>query len=185
MTELSLNILDICQNSITAGADLIEIEIAEDTVKDVLSIKIKDNGCGMDEDFLSRVTDPFTTTRTTRKIGMGIPLFKMSAEMTGGSFEISSKKGAGTEIAAEYVYSSIDRMPLGDMRGTILTLVRLNNSINFCYQHRYNDKKFIFDTREIRKVLGGEISLSENEVIEWIGDFLKENYDYICGKADN
>ena len=122
MKELSLHILDIVKNSVKAKADLIEIKIDEDRAGNRLVIEIIDDGCGMSEEFLKRVRDPFTTTRTTRKVGMGIPLFEMAAVMAGGSFDISSKVGEGTKVAAVFAYDSIDRAPLGDMVGTMQTI---------------------------------------------------------------
>lgn len=113
MRELSLNILDIAQNSISAGASLITIEVSEDTREHLLSLTVSDNGCGMDEETLRNVCDPFFTTRTTRKVGMGIPLFRLAAEQTGGSFEITSEKGVGTSTKAVFHSDSIDFTPLG------------------------------------------------------------------------
>lgn len=122
MTELSLHVLDIAKNSTKAGATLIEIEISEDVDSNLLVIEIKDNGCGMDKDFLSKVLDPFKTTRTTRKVGMGLSLFKNACELTGGNLEITSEVGKGTNVKAVFVYDSIDRQPVGDMAATILLL---------------------------------------------------------------
>lgn len=122
MTEISLNILDVAQNSVRAEASLIEISVNIDSATDRLEIIIRDNGCGMTPEQVESVTDPFFTTRTTRKIGLGIPFFKQSAELTGGSFGIKSEVGKGTETAAVYVLSSIDRMPLGNMTQTIHSL---------------------------------------------------------------
>ena len=112
MPELSLNILDVTQNSVTAGANLIKINISASTADDRLTISISDNGCGMTEEQVKNVTDPFFTSRTTRKVGLGIPFFKMAAELTGGSFRIESKVGEGTTTTAVFGLSSIDRMPL-------------------------------------------------------------------------
>ena len=154
MTEISLNILDVAQNSVRAEATLIEISVAIDTAGDKLTVTIKDNGCGMSEEQVENVTDPFFTTRTTRKIGLGIPFFKQSAEMTGGSFSIKSELGVGTTTEAVYVLSSIDRMPLGDMTQTIHSLVTMNTHIDFLYTYSADDKDFTLDTREFREILG-------------------------------
>ncbi len=129
MTEISLNILDVAQNSVSAGASLIEISVIADTESDMMSVTVKDDGCGMAEEQLSKVTDPFFTTRTTRNIGLGVPFFKMSAESTGGRFKIESEKGRGTCVTAEFILSSIDRMPLGDITGTVHTLIVFNADI--------------------------------------------------------
>ena len=115
MRELSLHILDIAQNSIKAEAECLRIAVIEDLINDKLTIKIKDDGTGMDADTVKKVVDPFYTTRTTRKVGLGIPLFKLSAEQCGGYFEIKSQLGIGTEITAVFKHSHIDRVPLGNM----------------------------------------------------------------------
>jgi anti-sigma regulatory factor (Ser/Thr protein kinase) len=173
MEELSLHILDIVQNSIVAGATLIEVEIVEDTSKDTLEIDINDNGCGMDEEVLKRVCDPFTTGRTTRRVGLGIPLFKLAAEQTGGSFEITSEKGVGTKVRAVFGYSHIDRQPLGDTASTMHQLITANDEIDILYTHTKDNKSFTADTREMRAVLGG-VPFSQFEVSVWLLEYLKE-----------
>lgn len=167
MTELSLNVLDIAQNSVVAGAKLIEITVSINTVADRMIISIKDDGKGMDNEALQKAQDPFFTTRTTRKVGLGVPLFKMSAEMTGGSFRIESRPGEGTLTEAAYAYSHIDRMPLGDMASTISTLVSGNESIDFIFTYQKDSSIFCLDTRELREVMA-EIPLSSREVLEFI-----------------
>lgn len=174
MQELSLNVLDIVQNSISAGASVIEITVRESIVSDTLYIGVKDNGSGMTKEQLEKVIDPFYTTRTTRRIGFGVPFFKMSAEMTGGSFTINSTLGEGTIIEATYTHSHIDRMPLGDINGTVLTLIQLNPDIDFVYSYSYEENSFTADTREFRQVLG-DIPLSSPEVLEFIRAYLGEN----------
>ena len=135
MRELSLNILDIAQNSLSAGAGLVTLTVDEDSGADSLTLRVEDDGRGMDADTLQRVRDPFYTTRTTRKVGMGIPLFRMAAEMTGGSLDIVSEPGKGTAVTASFSLSHIDRMPLGDMAGTVTALIRLNPGVDFVYRH--------------------------------------------------
>lgn len=174
MTELSLNVLDVAQNSVKAKASLIEISVDIDTKSDSLQIVIKDNGCGMSEETVKRVTDPFYTTRTTRKVGLGVPFFKMAAEMTGGSFNIASTLGKGTTVTAQFVLSSIDRMPLGDMCGTIETLIVYNTQIEWIYSYRVDDDKFVLSTTEMKEILGG-IPLDNPEIVAYIRDYLKEN----------
>ena len=180
MKELSLNVLDVAENSVRANATLVEIEVLENTPRDLMTIRMADDGKGMDEEFLAQVTDPFTTTRTTRKVGMGIPLFKEAAEATGGTFQIKSQGGKGTEVYATFTYSHIDRMPLGDMAGTVSTLVQCNPDIDFLYRHTFNDKSFTFDTREIRETLDG-VPLSEPDVVFWVKGFLEENINQLYG----
>lgn len=174
MPEISLNILDVAENSIRAKAELIEIEVIVDTKKDRLSVMIKDDGCGMSQEKAKKVTDPFFTTRTTRKVGLGIPFFKQAAEDTGGSFEICSKEGAGTTVTAVFGLSHIDRMPLGDINATIHTLIVFNEPVEFRYKYVYDDRQFELDTRQIKEILGN-VSLKEAEVSRFIKEYLDEN----------
>ncbi|MBE6814267.1 MAG: sensor histidine kinase [Ruminococcaceae bacterium] len=176
MRELSLNILDIAQNSISAGASLTEIVVNENTKDKTLLIGIYDNGCGMTEEQVKSVIDPFFTARTTRKVGMGIPLFKMSCEQTGGKFTIESEKGVGTKINALYKTDSIDFTPLGDIASTIVTIVSMNADKEFLYRRVLDDKEFIFSTVEIKKILDG-VPLSESSVMNWIEEYLNEQYN--------
>jgi len=131
MQELSLNILDVAQNSVRAGATLTEITVDEQPADDRLTISIRDNGCGMAPEQVRQVTDPFFTTRTTRRVGLGVPLLKMAAELTGGSLEITSEPGRGTSLRAVFGLNHIDRMPLGDIAATICSLVQCNPDIDF------------------------------------------------------
>ena len=173
MKEISLNILDIAENSVKAGAALTEISIEETETK--LSVSIKDNGCGMDEETLNRVTDPFYNTRTTRKVGLGIPLFKEAAEQTGGSFSIQSRENFGTHTSAVFNKDHLDCMPLGDIISTVTTLIQGHPDSDFLFTHKIGDKEIRLDTRELRAVRG-DVPLSEYEVICWIEEFLKEQY---------
>lgn len=178
MTEISLNILDVAQNSVTAKASLTRISVRADTYKDILEVIIDDNGCGMTEDQLNNVEDPFFTTRTTRKVGLGIPFFKLAAESTGGSFNITSEVGKGTTVTAIFGLSHIDRMPLGDMTSTIHTIITMNPSLDFVYEYQIDDRKFSLDTREFREILG-DVPFNSPEVSEYIKDYLKENKDEV------
>lgn len=173
MRELSLNVLDIAQNSIVAGATLIELVVKEDTVTDRLTLVIADNGRGMTPEQLAQVRDPFYTTRTTRKVGMGVPLFRMASEMAGGEFVIQSSVGEGTTVTATFGLTHIDRMPLGDMAATVSTLIRLNPHLDFVYRHAVDDRLFELDTRVLREVLDG-VPLSEPDVMEWIDSNMAE-----------
>lgn len=173
MKELSLHILDIAENSVKAGASLIEISVAEDENNDTLIIEIKDNGCGMSEEFLKRVKDPFSTTRTTRRVGMGLSLFEAAAEQCGGGLEISSKEGVGTDVLVTFTLNHIDRAPLGDMAGTMQTLIGGSPDIDFIYQYRKNSNEFVLNTAEIRQTLG-DVPLDTPEVLLWIGDYINE-----------
>ncbi len=180
MKELSLNILDIAMNSVKAKASLIEILI--DEAEDTLTLIIKDDGCGMKPDFVQKVTDPFSTTRTTRKVGLGLPFLKLEAEMTGGDMDISSRHiddypdDHGTVVTAKFHKNHIDYTPLGDVVSTVTTLVQGSPDIDFVFRHTVNDGQVELDTRELRTVLGEDIPLNSIEIINWIADSLKEEY---------
>ena len=178
MRELSLNILDIAQNSISASASLITIEVSENTTDNTLLIGIYDNGKGMSEEQVKSVIDPFFTTRTTRKVGMGIPLFKMAAEQTGGSLEIKSELGVGTDVKAYFKTDSVDFTPLGDVASTIQMLITMNTDRDFVYKHTVNEKEFVCDTREIKEILG-DVPLDTYEVSQWLKDFITENTEVL------
>lgn len=180
MRELSLNVMDIAQNSISAGASLITITVEEDAALDELMISIGDNGRGMTPEQVQHVTDPFFTTRTTRSVGLGVPLFKMEAEMTGGRFSIESTVGVGTTTTAVFKPSSVDMIPLGDINGTINMLVMMNPDLDFLYTRRYTPaggerREFALDTRELRTVLGEDVPLNLPDVTQWVKDYLSEN----------
>ncbi len=177
MRELSLNIMDVAQNSVAAGASLIIIRAMERENR--LTIEIQDNGKGMTQAQVSQVTDPFFTTRTTRKVGLGVPLFKMQAEMTGGSFSIVSHLGEGTTVKAEFVTSHVDMIPLGDMDATILLLITCNPERDFVYIRAKDGREFTLDTRQLRGVLGEEVPLNTPDVAAWIKEFLQEQTSYI------
>ena len=180
MKELSLNVLDITKNSTKAGATLIVIHIIESDER--LVISIKDNGRGMDEETVRTVTDPFYTTRTTRKVGMGIPLFKLAAEQTGGYIDIksvtkeSNAVSHGTEVTATFNKKHIDFTPLGDIISTVQLLVQGDPDVDFVYIHEKNSSRVELDTRDLREILE-DVPLDSFEVIGWIGDNLKEQYD--------
>lgn len=182
MTELSLNILDIAENSVKAGASLTEITVSVMSADNLLEIIIRDNGCGMTEEQVKKVIDPFYTTRTTRKVGLGVPFFKESAEAAGGSFLVNSKVGVGTTVKASYELSHIDRMPMGDLTATIHTLVTMHEDIDFLFTYKVDENEFVLDTRELREILGG-ISFKEYEVSNYIKEYLKENITSVTGET--
>lgn len=189
MRELSLNVMDIAQNSISAGAGLITIEVREDRGEDTLSISIRDNGRGMTPEQVEHVTDPFFTTRTTRSVGLGVPLFKMEAEMTGGSFSIQSKLGEGTVTTAVFKPSSVDMIPLGDINGTVSMLVLMNPELDFIFQRSLitqegDQREFDLRTTQLREVLGGDVPLNAPDVTQWINEYLAENTaELLAGEA--
>lgn len=181
LTEISLNILDIAENSVRAGASLVEIVVSANRKNDLLQVEIKDNGCGMSKEQLKRVEDPFFTTRTTRKVGFGVSFFKQAALMTGGSFSITSELSVGTQVKASFGLSHIDRMPLGDMTATIHTLAVYHKEMDFLYSYQVDDRSFVLDTREFREILGG-VPFDNQEVSQYIREFLIENKEATdCG----
>ena len=183
MRELSLNVMDIAQNSVTANASLITITVNESDKDDFLDIFIEDNGKGMTKEQVQSVIDPFFTTRKTRKVGLGIPLFKMAAEQTGGYLTIESQVGIGTKVHAHFVKSSVDMTPLGDINSTVKILIQCNPCLDFVFNHSTDNGEFTLDTRDLREVLGEDVPLSTPDVLEWIGGFLEEQSDIIYGGA--
>ncbi len=181
MKEISLNILDVVSNSVKAKAERIDILLTESMARNVLELAIIDNGCGMSPDFLSGVTDPFTTTRTTRKVGLGLPLLKMAALGCDGTFDITSQIGIGTTVKATFRLDHLDRMPLGNMAETMVTLISMCDSIRYVYTHKTDEGEFVFDSKEIADTLGSEIPLSTPEILAWISDYIKENLENIKG----
>jgi len=178
MRELSLHILDIAQNAIKAEAAILRIAIIEDYQHDMLVIKVKDDGVGMDEEMLQKVVDPFFTTRTTRKVGLGIPLFKLAALQCDGSFEIKSKLGVGTEIFASFKYSHIDRVPLGNMAETIVSIINVCDAMDLIYTHEIEGKTFTLNTKEIKKLLDG-INITNIDVLAWLKSYIEEGLEEI------
>ncbi len=174
LMELSLNVLDIVQNSTRAGARLIEISVSIDSEDELLVIEICDDGSGISPEELKRVVDPFFTSRTTRKVGLGIPFFKTSAEMTGGKFSIHSALNKGTKVLAEFKTSHIDCMPLGDISSTIHNLVVYHPDVDFIYKYSYNREFFILDTREFKEILG-DLPFDSPEISAYIMDYLVQN----------
>ncbi|KHO62149.1 MULTISPECIES: ATP-binding protein [Thermoanaerobacter] len=174
MKELALYILDLSQNSIRAGAKNIYIEINIDTSKDMLKVSIEDDGCGMNEKFLKKVTDPFITTRKERKVGLGIPLFKELVQLCGGNFEIFSEEGKGTKIIGTFKLSSVDLVPIGDMASTIVSLILSAPEVDIVYKYNKDNYEFLFDTKELKKILK-EVNINDIKVLNWIKEYVKEN----------
>jgi hypothetical protein len=173
LRELSLHLLDIAENSISAGATNINILVAEYTKEDRLNLAVADNGKGMDADLLARVTDPFTTTRTTRKVGLGIPLLKEAAEACNGSLLIWSEPGKGTRIDIEFQRSHIDRMPLGNLADTYRTLIISEPEINWLLRYRLDEYEFVYDQQQVREALG-DTAFSDPLVLSFIRTTFEE-----------
>lgn len=184
MRELSLHVLDILENALEAGASRIVLEIDEDSATNRLTIGITDNGRGMSPETLQRIADPFFTTRTTRNVGLGIPLFKAAAQRCNGDLAITSQLGAGTRVLAEFQLDHIDRAPLGDMRGTLLSVLLSQHICDLHYRHRVNARTFEFDTAELRQILG-DVPLTHPQVRAWIEDFLSEGYAELYGRSQH
>jgi anti-sigma regulatory factor (Ser/Thr protein kinase) len=178
LRELTLHLLDLAANSVSALSQNISIEVVEDTISDRLCMSVKDDGKGMDAEMVSKVVDPFVTTRTTRKVGLGIPLLKAAAEACNGSFKIESEPGAGTFVKAEFQRSHIDRMPLGDLAATFLTLLIGTPDVHWIFRYKVNDREFLFDDRPVKKELG-DIPLSEPLVINFLRVYLSDGINSI------
>lgn len=174
MPEISLNILDVAENSTRAKASLVQITVDADQAADRLTVIIADDGCGMTAEQVAKVTDPFFTSRKTRKVGLGVPFFKLAAESTGGSFSIESEPGVGTTVTAVFVLSHIDRMPLGDITSTIHQLIVYHPDTDFLYRYIYNGASFDLDTREFREILG-DVPFDNPEISAYIREYLTEN----------
>jgi len=181
MKELSLNVLDITKNSTKAGATLVQISLVEEGNQ--LTLTITDNGCGMKPEIVENVMNPFYTTRTTRKVGMGVPLLMLAAEQTGGGVTIESRheeafpEDHGTVVKATFFTDHIDFTPIGDLVATMETLIMGSPEVDFTFLHDMNGRRVELDTRQLREVLGEDVPLDSYEVIQWIGQFLREQYE--------
>jgi anti-sigma regulatory factor (Ser/Thr protein kinase) len=173
LRELSLHLLDIAENSVTAKAKNVVIVVSEDSRTDRLHMAILDDGVGMNAETAAHVTDPFVTSRTTRKVGLGLPFLKMAAESCNGYLTVHSQEGVGTRVDVEFQRSHIDRMPLGDLSGTILSLVIGYPQVHWTFTYRGNDREFIFNDAVVKNELDG-ISLSEPSVIQFLREMISE-----------
>ncbi|MBP6965666.1 MAG: ATP-binding protein [Armatimonadetes bacterium] len=173
MRDLSLHILDIAQNSLSAGATTVTFTLSLRREENLLSLEIADDGRGMDRETLEKVTDPFVTSRTTRKVGLGLPLLSAAAERSGGSMRIESSPGEGTTVSADFEYDNIDRAPVGDLAATLISLIAVNPDVRFVVRYDVDGKEYVFDTREVVEELGG-VPINNPLVIEWIRRHLDE-----------
>ncbi len=179
MREIALHVLDIAENGITAGSELIEIFIDENRIENLLKVVIKDYGKGMSPEMLRTITDPFVTTRTTRRIGLGLSLWKEAAKRCGGDFSIESEPGKGTVVTATFRYDHIDRAPIGDIAGTITMLIAGNPDIDFVYDHVIDGNRFAIDTRELRE--GLEESLTDPALLFHLKKQIEEELKKLAG----
>ena len=182
MRELSLHILDIAENSVSAGGSRVEISVIEDMDNDRLSIVIGDNGKGMDAETVKRVLDPFVTSRTTRKVGLGLPLLKAAAEGCNGDLTIESEPGVGTTTQVTFQHSHIDRMPLGDLAETWLTLLLGSPEVNWVFHYQVDDEIFFMDDLELKRELDG-ISFTEPGVLRIIRELIRDGVDSVSQKV--
>lgn len=173
MRELSLHIMDIIENGLNAEASLIALSITEDRKEKALRITISDNGRGVSGRMLEQITDPFFTTRTTRRVGLGLSLFKEASKRCGGEFAIRSKEGEGTEVYASFQLDHIDLAPLGDMAGSLTSLIMTHPDVDFVYSHKVNGKAFQMDTRQVKKELD-EVAINHPEVITYLARKIRE-----------
>lgn len=178
MREISLHILDIAENSVNGKAKNVTITVMEDTLADRLFIAIDDDGVGMSAEMVARVTDPFTTTRTTRKVGLGLPLLKAAAESCNGYLKVTSTLGVGTRVEVEFQRSHIDRMPLGDLPATIQHLLIGSPEIHWVVNYQVNDQAFVFDSAPIMEQLEG-LSITEPEVLTFLSDYIESGVNAI------
>ncbi|MBQ5532182.1 MAG: ATP-binding protein [Bacteroidales bacterium] len=176
MKDISMHIMDILQNSIRAKADLVQLNVTEDHTADTLTLEFIDNGTGMSEDTLANVLNPFFTTRTTRKVGLGLSLLKQNAEQTGGHLEIASKLGEGTTVKAVFGLSHWDRQPMGDLPGTLILTVSAHPEIRFIFRYKSETIDFVFDTDEVNEVLEGA-SLQDPSIIQDLKELVEANLE--------
>lgn len=176
MKELSLHILDIVQNSIRAKATKVEVIINENLKGNILEIIINDNGKGMPKDLIEQIKNPFATTRTTRKVGLGIPLLLEACQRCNGDLEIQSTEGIGTKLRAYFNHNHIDRAPMGDLVNTITMLILSSPEIRYIVTYFINDQAFTMDTKEVKEILQG-VPINDLDVIKWLEEYLNENIE--------
>lgn len=174
MKEIALHIMDIAQNSIRAGAGEISVTVEEVPSADILTLTIADNGSGMDEETCRRAADPWFTSRTTRRVGMGLPLLQMNATLAGGTMKITSAPAKGTTVTATFGYNHYDRPPLGDVSGTIALLISANPAINIIYTHSFEGTEWSISTREIKEELGDE-AVTDLTIVRSLKEIISEN----------
>lgn len=173
MVDLAMHMMDIVQNSIRAKSSKIEIDFLEECRKATLTFSVKDNGSGMTPETVAKLEDPFFTSRTTRRVGLGVPFLKMSSEQTGGSLKIESELGVGTTIEAVYKTDNPDCLPLGDLGGYLVLLLIANPEIHFSFRYRIDENEFLLDTLELAEQ--GITELSSNEMASAVKEYINEN----------
>ena len=178
MKELALHVYDLMENSTAANSTLVELTIKDSLKDNIYAFTIKDNGKGMTPEFLAKVTDPWTTSRTTRKVGLGLPLIKMNTENCGGGMKIESEVGKGTVLNFWFQHDNIDRPPMGDLAGTLVMLFAAHEDIHFIYKHITDEGEFVFDTDEIKEALDG-MSMNDINIMKYLKEMIQENLEEI------
>ncbi|MCC7359525.1 MAG: sensor histidine kinase [Anaerolineales bacterium] len=182
MRELALHLLDLAENSVAAGARAVTIVVVEDPAADRLSLTIRDDGRGMDADLVARVSDPFVTSRTERRVGLGVPLLKAAAEACAGGLSVQSAPGRGTQVQADFQRSHLDRMPLGDLAGTWLTLLVGHPQVHWRFAYQVGPETFEFDDAPVKQTLAG-LPLTEPAVLHYLRALLAEGVAQAAGAA--
>jgi len=182
MIELSLHILDITENAVRAKARQVFISITEERENDRLTLEIRDDGTGMTAEELKRVLDPFYTTKKVRRVGLGLPMLAQAAENAGGSFAIESQPGKGTVVTVAFQLTHVDRQPLGDLAGTLVTLITGNPEMHFVYRHRCDGRSYTLDTDEIKKEIE-DVPINHIEVLKWIRLYVETGLKNINAQA--
>lgn len=173
MEEIAMYILDIVNNSLAAGSKNIHVYIRDSEQYNIIDILIVDDGCGMDEETLKKVTDPFYTSRTTRNVGLGVPMFKDSVEMTGGYFVIDSRRSVGTTLNGTYIRNHLDTPPMGDIIETMITLIQFDESVDYIFEYNEDDHEFVLNTIDIKEILE-DVPINTPEVLNWLREYIKE-----------
>ncbi len=178
MKELAMHVYDLMENSTAANSTEVKLTIRDSLKDNIYAFTIEDNGKGMTPEFLARVTDPYTTSRTTRKVGLGLPLIKMNTENCGGGMKLQSEVGKGTRLDFWFQHNHWDRPPMGDLAGTIVMLCAAHEDIHIIYKHITDEDEFVFDTDEIHEALDG-MSMNDVKVMGWLKDMVQENLEAI------
>lgn len=182
MRDLCMHIVDLAQNSVDAGSTKVCLTLEENLPSNILQLTIEDNGRGIAPEILANLTNPFTTTRTTRKVGLGTSLMDMVCQQAGGKLTITSEVGIGTKLVAVMQHDHLDRPPIGDLVSTVKLMVLMyNDKLDLVFKYVFNNKEFCFSTAELKEALGNGINLSEPEIVHWLEEFLKENIKDLKG----
>ncbi len=178
MKELAMHVYDLMENSTAANSTEVKLTIRDSLKDNIYAFTIEDNGKGMTPEFMAKVTDPYTTSRTTRKVGLGLPLIKMNTENCGGGMKLQSEVGKGTRLDFWFQHNHWDRPPMGDIAGTIVMLCAAHEDIHIIYKHITDEGEFVFDTDEIHEALDG-MSMNDVKVMGWLKDMVQENLEAI------